>query len=356
IGLLKEFDRSGIRQQFRAVIIPTLQDLMRSDHKLSSHNVAVVTKAFNKARALEESSINKLPNEILLQIFYFSRTSATLTLPPTKLCVWRLRHVCRRWRQILLGEFHAIYMQLPAGCKEDISIPKLKETLKLAHLVLQNSGRTNISLTLRIDQYSLRLRESALPVTIFLGPNITRVSKLTLTLGWPALRALFALPPGSLACTEALSLRFFSEPKTPEEHQSLIDTRIFEGTQRLRYLRLGDNGHVHYAAQFPRSLPWHQLTNLMFDSPYGSMLNMKSALSILRKCDRVVECFVKYRPNPCDDGVHLKTITLPRVRFFSSFAASPGGSTQPNLLMRYLKLPELTNLWVDGAPSAIVRN
>ncbi|KAG6907926.1 hypothetical protein DXG01_006856 [Tephrocybe rancida] len=327
---------------------------MSAEYEDSSYVRALGTVTFKKARISKRAAgfmnkpgipqcfINRLPTELLLQIFHFARESATLLIPPRpNSCLWALRRVCTRWRQIALKDFDGVFITITPYSREDMLTSRLRETLQHAREALQ-SGPNRLSLKFRTDECSIRLRDSVLPITELIAPCIVRIAHLSLTLAWPALRALCALPPGALAVMETFAVHFLAMPKQ-QDRQAFLETRIFEGAKRLRSLRVGHHGPTHYLAQFPSCIPWHQLLQVVFDSPEGTMLDGTAALRILRECHKVVECLIKIRPSQKDDSASFEKVTVPRLRLLN-LAVSP--SRHRNVFLDCLELPRLKVLCV----------
>ncbi|KAH9964802.1 hypothetical protein BGW80DRAFT_1447965 [Lactifluus volemus] len=262
-------DRDGTR----TTVIPTIGSNSKS--AVARHHKECFIQQ-GPGRVFQRVTIESLPDNVLLEIFYFYIKFDILYI------IWdweTLVHVCRRWRYVVFGS--PIRLDLQLYCTKGTPVRKLLDIwpelpLNLGSTTeseLDNSDKSLDNLVAVLEHCD-RVREIGIA-----GPENFLWEKVVTAMDepFPALRSLwftdnslgheFLLPDtflnGSAPCLRSLNLVSISFPSLP---------RLLSSTSDLTYLRLDNIPNSGYIppetmARCLSALPMLELLSICFRSP-----------------------------------------------------------------------------------------
>ncbi|KAJ3973358.1 hypothetical protein EV361DRAFT_961107 [Lentinula raphanica] len=296
---LQDIIEKSIKQDIPAIELDIQQSLMKI-HKLESKKKRVQSSVSRFKELLTPVPINRLPTEILVEIFLIFRDS-TSDRDSTAITqgVWPLTHVSRRWRSITVSLPQLwIYINI-----DDIHKPA-KNQLRILNTALARSG----SHALHIDAYlpGFIHKESEFD-SRHLGPQATNSIPL-----WPSRKELISAMIRAVVqhsdrwvtanihlafadCLRPIYRRLSSLEKLTVGGELYGDPLIFSVAPKLRDLEIlnADTSTLRF--------PWKQLVRFhdsQYD-PYNDPLPLH--LRILRKYPQLEEF------EDDSDGDHEKT-------------------------------------------------
>lgn len=152
------------------------------------------------------STIRRLPNEILLEIFAYCRDGRSFHLSNN--APWRIARVCSRWRAVALG-MPRLWSRF---CVAELSRDKDGAGSRAISLQLERSGNAPLYVQLRggLDRSVLEMDRTALDVVLRAS---MRWQNLELCLSASQLHILLPLRP-RFAALEKLHIQTWGQPKT----------------------------------------------------------------------------------------------------------------------------------------------
>ncbi|RDB19139.1 hypothetical protein Hypma_014263 [Hypsizygus marmoreus] len=272
----------------------------------------------------------RLPTELLSYIFHLSTEDEFFNIPlgPEPTPPWTLRHVCSRWRNIVLDDrnfWSSIAVNLERGegpgYKE---IGDITKSTRLLDMVISKTGP--IVMSLRIDGYFMRVQEAIERIIV---PHASRMVDLDIGLPGDSMVVFYDMLPDDLGVLQNLILDFVGPTSA--------DPPISGFPSTLRNLTILGGYDVLYLLPTERA-NWQHLIDLEFSHLYVKLSDM---FSILEYCASLETCDIAVWE--CDCGTSEHSIILPHLRFFIvrlDHGAFFDAFTLPSLYRLYVQFEE----------------
>ncbi|RDB19098.1 hypothetical protein Hypma_014253 [Hypsizygus marmoreus] len=259
-----------------------------------------------------------LPNELLSHIFLLSAEDKPSAIPlasyPTP--PWTLRHVCSRWRSLVLSDrdlWNSVAVNLVAyRGRRDNETVDVENAARLLKLILPQSGPLSISM--RIDGDYTRAENA---VRSLIRPYSSRAVNLSIGLPGEGFEYFYPLLPNHLGSLESLELDFL----TPND----IGGRIRGFPSSLQTLTI--SGDDYYSCDLISSpgINWDNITDLDLSALYS--ISSSALIPILRRCKSLEVCAIlvhERNRGPQNDHITLSylysfNVDLHHSSFFDMF-------------------------------------
>ncbi|KAJ7164489.1 hypothetical protein C8R46DRAFT_1099686 [Mycena filopes] len=308
--------------------------------------------------------LNTVPTEILCNIFRltlpwhrrvrrFSGAYELVLTPP-----WRLALVCRRWREIALGD-PSLWSHVVIEYLRGLSLTQIEERYPLAALEAQlsRSGTALLDVTLATYDGGQHELDAAAQLLGRLEVLVRYSHRLEgFSFGWktsetdggalwqpsssPQLPLLLAQMTGHLPHLRRLHFTSYEQlpPETSEVFRVAPQLREVFLTEANRHGRSLPSPHV--------SAPWEQITH------FSARLDRSLHLAILRRTEHLVEC----RLNVSYTASHSATppIVLPHLRRLSVSGQDILLSINaPNLQYLFLSAPDMVPPFIQRSQCSL---
>ena len=304
------------------------------------------------------SSIDKLPPEIIQEIFALCIQPSTRLLPPaeantlnnnniTQVTQLAISHVCSKWRAIALS-FPCLWNRFSLRFGPDDSDSRRTSILQLAELWLSRSEDTLIAMDIEVGHDYCHF---------LAGQLIRKIHSLISQHKFKALggKSELIFPmfqdaesyKTSLSCVQSLKLTH-TLGQAHADHIIQYDLPCLLSLD-LDFLRCPTIHPFPWGAIFPM-IPWHRLQRFKI----CGISCVEAAVDVLWQCRALVELDLSLHRWPQNEvGVLTNGVPLPNLRelkFDSTFLI-----TDISTLMRVIDAPHLTRLllkWSNPCPSS----